>query len=99
MAHAQNGGSVFGTVTDSSGAVVPAATATLTDTQHGFLRTVTSNSSGAYLFPDVPVGTYTLTVGSPTFQTSVDQGIIVDANQNVKMDGRRALGNPRHHDR
>jgi hypothetical protein len=92
MAHAQNGGSVFGTVTDSSGAVVPAATATLTDTQHGFLRTVTSNSSGAYLFPDVPVGTYTLTVGSPTFQTSVDQGIIVDANQNVKMDVKLVLG-------
>jgi hypothetical protein len=40
----------------------------------------------------VPVGTYTLTVEAPKFQTSVDQGVIVDANQNVKMDIKLSLG-------
>lgn len=92
VAHAQNGGSVFGTVVDATGAILPGATATLTEPEHGFTRTVTSNSSGAYLFPNVPVGTYTLTVQSTGFQTSVDQGIIVDANQNVKMDVRLTAG-------
>src|ERR1035441_7461173 len=85
-AHAAADGKVSATIADSSGAVLPRATATLTDPDHGFTRAVTANSSGAYLFPDVPVGTYTLTVAAPKFQTSVDQGIIVDANQNVKMD-------------
>jgi hypothetical protein len=91
-ARAQNGGSVFGTIADSSGAVLPGATATLTNPDHGFTRAVTANASGAYLFPDIPIGTYTLTVKSPKFQTSVDQGIIVDANQNVKMDVKLSLG-------
>ena len=91
-ARAQNSGSVFGTIADSSGAVLPGASATLTDPDHGFTRAVTANSSGAYLFPDVPIGTYTLTVKSPKFQTSVDQGIIVDANQSVKMDVKLSLG-------
>ena len=91
-AHAQNSGSVFGTIADSTGAVLPRASATLTDPDHGFTRAVTANSSGAYLFPDVPIGTYTLTVVAPRFQTSVDQGIIVDANQNVKMDIKLSPG-------
>jgi hypothetical protein len=92
IAHAQNAGSVFGTVVDASGAVLPAATATLTEQDRGFTRKVTTNSSGAYLFPDIPVGTYTLTVAAPKFRTSVDQGVIVDANQNVKMDIKLSIG-------
>jgi len=92
VAHAQNVGSVFGTVVDSTGALIPAAKATLSEPDHGFTRTVTTNSSGAYLFPDIPVGTYTLTLEAPKFQTSVDQGIIVDANQNVKMDVKLFIG-------
>lgn len=92
ICRAQNVGSVFGSVVDSTGAVIPGASATLSNPEHGFTRTVTSNSSGAYLFPDIPVGTYTLTVESPKFQTSVDEGIIVDANQNVKMDIKLFVG-------
>ena len=92
VARAQNSGSLFGTVADSTGAVLPGAKATVTDPDHGFTRTVTTNTSGAYLFPAIPVGTYTLTVEAPRFQTSVDQGIIVDANQNVKMDIKLSLG-------
>jgi len=92
IAHAQNSGSVFGTVADSSGALVAAASATLTDSQHGFTRTVTSNGSGEYLFTDVPIGTYTLTVMAKSFETAVDEGIIVDANQNVKLNVKLVLG-------
>jgi hypothetical protein len=92
VAHAQNSGSIFGTVVDSTGALIPAAKATLTEPDHGFSSTATTNSAGAYLFPAVPIGTYTLTIEAPKFKTSVDQGIIVDANQNVKMDVKLFLG-------
>jgi hypothetical protein len=92
VGQAQNVGSVFGTVADSTGALIPGAKATLSEPEHGFSRTVASNSSGAYLLTNIPVGTYTLTVEAPKFETSVDQGIIVDANQNVKMDIRLSLG-------
>jgi hypothetical protein len=91
-ARAQNVGSVFGTVVDSTGALIPGAKATLSDPEHAFSRTVASNASGAYLFTDIPIGTYTLTVEAPKFETSVDQGLIVDANQNVKMDIKLSLG-------
>ena len=42
--------------------------------------------------PDIPAGTYTLTVTSPKFRTSIDQGLIVEANQNIKMDIRLVVG-------
>jgi hypothetical protein len=92
VARAQNAGSVYGTVVDSSAAVIPGATVTLTEPTHGFSRTVTSNSKGAYLIPDVPIGTYTLTVESPKFKTSIDQGIIVEAAQSVKLDITMSVG-------
>ena len=92
IAQAQNVGSVFGTVVDATGALIPTAKVTLAEPEHGFTRVVTTNSTGAYLFPDVPIGTYTLTVEAPKFKTSIDDGIIVDANQNVKMDIKLFVG-------
>ncbi|HEY4381653.1 MAG TPA: carboxypeptidase regulatory-like domain-containing protein [Acidobacteriaceae bacterium] len=92
MANAQNAGSVFGTVVDSTGALIPGAKVVLTEAERGFSRMVTSNGAGAYLIPAVPVGTYTLTVEASKFKTSVDAGIIVDANQNVKMDVKLFVG-------
>jgi hypothetical protein len=92
VGQAQNVGSVFGTVVDSTGSVIVGAKATLSEPDHGFSRTVASNASGAYLLTNIPVGTYTLKVEAPRFETSVDLGIIVDANQNVKMDIRLAAG-------
>src|SRR5580704_4368244 len=68
VGQAQNVGSVFGTVVDSTGALIAGAKATLSEPEHGFSRTVTSNAGGAYLFPDIPVGTYTLTVEAPKFE-------------------------------
>ena len=53
---AQTGGTgiVVGTVTDPSGAAVPAATVTLTDAATNTERTATTNESGRYDFPNVP---------------------------------------------
>jgi hypothetical protein len=83
-AHAQNTGSVFGTVQDKTGAVVPKATVVIADTEHGVTRTVTSNGSGQFQLDQLPVGDYILTVTAPTFQTAVVTDLHVDANANVK---------------
>ena len=67
-ARAQNTGSVFGTVQDASGAVVPKATVTIADTTQGLTRTVTSNANGEFQLNQLPVGNYILTVAVTSFE-------------------------------
>ena len=83
-AHAQNTGSVFGSVQDPSGAVVAKATVTIVDSAHGVTRTATSNGSGEFIINQLPVGDYIMTIAAPSFETSVTTDIHVDANANVK---------------
>lgn len=60
-------GTLSGTVTDSSGAVISTASATLTNSSTGYTNTVPVNRAGEFLFPELPVGVYRLTVSSPGF--------------------------------
>ncbi len=52
--------SLSGTVTDSTGAVLPEAKITARNVDTGFTQTVTSDASGAFLFAQLPVGNYEL---------------------------------------
>ena len=61
-------GTVTGTVTDKTGAVVPGATVTLTDVSTQETRTATTNSAGLYIFINVPPGTYDITVTKSGFK-------------------------------
>ena len=83
-AAAQNTGSIYGSVQDSSGAVIPAAVVTATDSAHAITRAVKSNGSGEFTIPGLPIGTYTLTTTSPQFENSIITGIRVDANTDIK---------------
>ena len=57
-AHSQRAdGEATGTVQDSSGAVLPGATVTLTNEGTGIVRTVVTNGSGLFVFVNVPPGT------------------------------------------
>ena len=76
---AQNTGSVSGNILDAQGKVVVGATISLVDTVNGAERTTTSNTKGEYLFSDVAVGNYNLTVTSEGFESYVVQAIQVDA--------------------
>src|SRR5712664_4148813 len=49
-------GTILGTVTDSTGAVIPGASVTLTHTATGRTRTVTTDSAGEYTAPSMPTG-------------------------------------------
>jgi hypothetical protein len=84
---AQTGGTgiVVGTVTDPSGAAVPAATVTLTDTATNAVRTATTNDAGRYNFPSVPPGNYNVTIRKAGFSV----GKIF--NQNVAVSESRTL--------
>ena len=60
-AHAQGMGSIFGKVTDSSGGVMPGVTVTVTGTGLQLPLVAVTTETGAYQFPNVPIGTYAVT--------------------------------------
>jgi hypothetical protein len=64
-------GTIRGTVTDTTGAIIAGAQVTATNSATGFSRTTTTNTSGLYVFPDLPVGPYTVSVEFAAFKTAV----------------------------
>jgi hypothetical protein len=82
--------SIRGTVTDPSGAAIPGAAVTATDTDTGIQTKTTSNQDGIYVFPKLAVGHYRVTVTVPNFKTFEAGGITLDLDQiyslNVKME-------------
>jgi hypothetical protein len=82
-------GSVAGTVTDQTGAVVPGAAITIVNDNTGLSRNATSGSNGDYRVTDLPAGTYTLTVTGSGFQPVKQTGINVTVGsvnqQNVQL--------------
>ena len=86
-------GSISGLVSDPSGAVIPGATVTLRNGDTGEVLRTTTNSSGAYGFPVVPVGqNYSLTVEAKGFRTSVQSKIVLLINQSLRLDAKLQIG-------
>src|SRR5258706_15544071 len=79
-------GSVLGTVTDSSGAVVPGAKVTISDLNTGISRTAETNASGFYSFPSLDPGRYRVTVEHQGFRKAVKDGLDVIVNSTVRAD-------------
>ena len=93
MVHAQQStGSVNGSVHDATGAVIPQAAITLTNTATSAVRTITSNQSGIYVFSNVQPGIYSLTASKEGFQKIDETGIIVQVNQTLTLDFSLAVG-------
>ncbi len=63
-----NGGSIQGTITDSTGAVVPNAQVVITGTETGFTKTVTADNSGFYSVGPLNPGQYTVDIIASGFQ-------------------------------
>src|SRR5579871_6198663 len=61
-AFAQSNGSIAGTLKDTNGGVVPGATVEVANPDEGVHQTVQTNSEGDFIFPQLPPGTYRLTV-------------------------------------
>ena len=91
-AWAQENATITGTVTDSTGAVVPNAALTLTNPATGQTRTSVSNAVGSYRFANVAAATYTLTATAPGFQKYVKTGIVTNVAQTVEAEVVLAVG-------
>jgi len=82
----ENTGSISGLVKDQSGAVIPGAKATVTDTDKNIaVRIVTSSGGGEFSFPSLPIGHYAVTVAMPNFQTFVQSGLTLNVNDKLKI--------------
>ncbi len=77
---AQTTSRVTGTVTDTSGAAVPAATVTLTNEGTNASLTTQTSNSGSYSFDLLPVGTYTISVERQGFKKFVSPGNNINVN-------------------
>jgi len=91
-AHSQTLGRISGIVTDSSGGAIAGATVTVTDVVRGVPRTVTTDSSGAYVAPDLIQGTYTVHATYKGFQSFDRQDIVIGVAGDVHVDIRLEPG-------
>src|SRR5271170_76807 len=66
---AGNAGTIYGTVTDSTGAIVPDATVTIENPVSGYNRVTTSDSAGRFQFTNLPLNPYHVTVVVKGFAT------------------------------
>ena len=89
---AQFGGSLNGTVTDPSGAVVPGATVKLTNPATQATKTATTNGTGFYSFTELPPGNYTVTVTSKGFKEQDFTDVAVTAEQPRGLDVKMTAG-------
>ena len=85
-------GNVIGTVTDPSGAAVNGAQITIANVGTGGSTQATTNESGNYTAPNLPAGSYTVTVTSPGFQKFIQQSVNVDVSQSVRVDASLQVG-------
>jgi len=81
-----NFGRILGTVTDQTGAAIPNATVSVTDTERGTTRTLVTDQAGEYNAPNLIPGTYTVRVEAKGFQTLNRQNIVVDVGQELRVD-------------
>ncbi|MGH9678584.1 MAG: carboxypeptidase-like regulatory domain-containing protein, partial [Candidatus Acidiferrales bacterium] len=100
---------ILGQVTDTSGAAVPGATVTIQNTETGLERTVATDDSGRFNFPQLVPGTYRVRVVAAGFDPQENDAVfsglgqkqavdfilkIAQANQHIEVSGQSLILNP-----
>src|SRR5262245_5432345 len=85
-------GSISGTVTDQSNAVVVGATVLGKNTLTGFVRSAVTNSSGLYRLRDLPPGPYEITIEAKGFKKDTWPRITIDVGQDANINAVLELG-------
>lgn len=85
-------GTIVGTVADPSGAAVPNATITVTNVAQGVSFTTKTNASGNYQQGHLIVGTYSVKVEAPGFQSYVQQNVAVNVDASTAVNIKLKLG-------
>src|SRR5215471_6274315 len=78
-------GTLTGTVTDQTGAVVPNATVTITDTLHGSSVNTTTNGQGLFTRTQLANGTYNLAISASGFEAVRQNGVVVDVDRETRL--------------
>src|SRR5262245_44656016 len=73
---------IGGTITDSSGAILPGFEVTITQTETGVMRISLTNEARVYVLANLPVGPYKIEAALLGFRTFVQTGIVLQVNSN-----------------
>lgn len=88
-------GTILGTVLDQSGAVIPGATVQIQNQGTGFAVKLTTNTSGSFIVPELPVGTYQVSASQTGFATRVVNNISLHASDRINVELKLRPGSVR----
>ena len=83
---------VFGTITDPSGAVVPGVSVTIFSQGTGLKRSALTDTAGEYRFAGLPTGNYSLRMEKTGFQSQVREGVELTSAVEVTINSQLAIG-------
>ncbi len=83
---------VVGTVTDPSGGVVAGVTITITSAETGAVKTITTNESGQYVIPDLPIGHYNIKASANGFKVAEKKEVTLTVGDRLRIDFQMAVG-------
>src|ERR1700686_3450581 len=88
-----NSGNLGGTILDPSGATISNAKVTVTNTERNqVVRTVTTDPTGSYSVPIIPVGTYSIKVEAAGFKTEDRTGVVLNVSDALRLNFRLLVG-------
>jgi hypothetical protein len=85
-------GSITGTVSDATGAAIPGATVTVTQTETNATHTVTTSEAGTYTVPQLPPGHYTVKVDKDAFKSFKQTSITLQIDQTLQINPQLTVG-------
>src|ERR671924_1738511 len=83
---------MVGTVTDPSGSVIANVKITMTNTETGLARTITTNESGQYVVPDLHIGHYNVKAEAAGFKVAEQKGIVLQVGDRARLDFQMQVG-------
>src|SRR5580698_4413726 len=89
---AQSTGSITGTVSDPTGAAIPDASVTINNSATGLSRKVLTNASGNFTFPELPIGSYAMTIVKTGFATQKRTAQELLTGQTIGLDIVLSIG-------
>jgi hypothetical protein len=89
---AQDTGEIVGTVTDSTGGVIPGAKVTVSNPAKSFTRELLTGATGSYDAPKLPIGSYLVTAQAQGFEKLVRAGLTLEVGQILRVDLQMRVG-------
>ena len=83
---------IVGTVTDATGAAVPNASITITNTDTGIVRTISTASDGQYVVPDLHIGNYLVRANATGFKAEERKGLVLQVGDRQRLDFALQVG-------